>query len=103
MREEREVQDKTPLDEALETAKQDRSQANSFYDAFLNTDLFVPVQLEGTQGSWKKVGLRDRFQPLFVPSGDTRVVPAFDRLDRLREWATGRPVDYLELKSHILI
>jgi hypothetical protein len=100
---EREVPEKTPLDEALETAKQDKKQAALFYDTFLNADLFVPVEIAGAVPSWKKVGMQDKFHPMFVPSGENKVVPAFDRFERLREWSDGRAIDYLELKAHIFL
>ncbi len=104
MTKERETPEKTPLDEALETAKQDKTQANFFYDVFLNTELFIPVQLEATEiGTWRKIGMQEKFRPLFVPSGETKVVPAFDNFDRLREWADGTPLDFVELKAHVFL
>jgi len=105
----------TPLDEALQTARANSQQANFFYDAFLNSDLFVPVRLLGTaNGSWRRLGPQDKFQPLFILSSSTessgasqeessKVVPVFDQLERLKAWAQDRSFDYVEIRCHLFL
>jgi hypothetical protein len=98
------LQGVTELDEALEIARRDPSRSGFFYDAFLNGDLLMPVQLEGAEkGSWKQVGPKDRFKPLFLNYEQTKVVPVFDRLDRLQAWAGSRALDFVPLRGHIML
>ena len=54
----------TELDDALEMARKDPGHPNDFYDLFLNSDVFFPVQIAGkAEPSWQKVGPKDRFHP----------------------------------------
>jgi len=94
----------TPVDTALELARRDADRVNDFLDAFLNSDLFVPVRLlEHPEGNWKAVTPNERFQPLFIRQGERRIVPVFDRLERLQEWAADRTFDYLCLRAHLFL
>ena len=94
----------TPLDEALASARREPSRPNDFYDLFLNSDLLLPVRREGqTEGTWSKVGMKDRFHPFFVPQGEQKLVPVFDTLERLRSWAETRNFDYLSLRCYLLV
>lgn len=96
---------KTPIDEALLIAQQDNSQANYFYDAFLNADLIFPVQRTGTtEGKWERLGMSDRFSPLFLAFDENKkAVPVFDTLARLKEWAAERKLDYVAIRGHLLL
>ncbi len=94
----------TNLDQALAMAREDANQSALFYDAFLNCDLIVPVRREGAdQGSWKEVAADERFFPLFLKAQDTRVLPVFDRLDRLQSWAEEKELDYLKIRCHLFL
>jgi len=94
----------TELDEALEAARQDKTQANYFYDTLLNTDLAAPVQTVGkTDGNWKQLEPHERFQPLFLAFEKTKAMPVFDSLARMKRWAGARQFDYILLRGHQLI
>jgi hypothetical protein len=94
----------TELDEALQAAREDATQANYFYDAFLNAFLFMPAEMENKpEGTWQAVGPKDRFKPLFMASDDARVVPVFDQIDKLKNWAAPKSLDFLNLKTHVLL
>jgi hypothetical protein len=102
----------TELDKALEVARgavkdakdPGNTHANYFYDTFLNSVLFVPVLLEGKQtGDWSLLGLEDRFNPMFVKHDGAPLIPVFDLLERLKEWASDRQFDYLEIKTHVFV
>lgn len=91
----------TPLDEALSIAQKDPSQANFFYDTFLNCDLFLPAQVEGTPtGTWRSIGFTEKFHPLFLKFEKGKAVPVFDTLERLKRWAETRTMDYLKIRAH---
>ncbi len=96
-----EFKPETNLDQALAMAREDAKQGALFYDAFLNCDLFVPVRRDGAeQGSWTEVAADERFYPLFLKAQDRRVLPVFDRLDRLQSWAEEKALDYLKIRCH---
>ncbi len=99
-----EFKPETSLDQALVMAREDNAQGSLYYDAFLNTDLFIPVKREGfEEGSWTEVEADERFFPLFLKAQDTRVLPVFDRLDRLQTWAEERELDFLKVRCHLFI
>ena len=94
----------TPLDEALQSVLKDRKYTNFFYDTFLNATVFLPVQKEGTQeGSWQELDMQDRFFPYFLSFENGRAIPVFDTLDRLKDWAQNKTLDYLKIKTHVLL
>ncbi len=96
-----EFKPETPLDTALQMARDDQKTANLFYDAFLNAELFIPVKREGFEvGSWSETTPDERFFPLFLNLNGTKVIPVFDRLTRLQFWAESRSLDYLKVRCH---
>lgn len=97
------LQPQTELDAALDLARGDAQRANFFYDAFLNAELFMPVQRQGVPGSWQQLTEADRFQPMFLNYQETKVVPLFDSLPRLQQWAGEKRLDYIQLRCHMLI
>lgn len=96
--------EETILDTALKAALADAKQGNFFYDVFLNTDLVVPVQEKNAgKGSWKCLGIEEKFYPLFLKFENGRAVPIFDTVDKLKNWAATKPLDYILIKGHHLI
>lgn len=94
----------TTLDTALRAAMRDPHQGNFFYDVLLNSDLVVPVQSKDAQaGSWKQLGIEDKFYPLFLKFENGKAVPVFDSVDRLKNWAATKKLDYILIKGHLLI
>lgn len=94
----------TPLDQALQAAIEDAQLANDFFDAFLNSPIFIPVMREGAQtGTWTALRPDDRFVPLLMKQGEERAVPVFDTLDKMQEWAGERGFDYLVLTAHVFL
>ena len=95
---------RTELDEALRVSHEDPSQANFFYDAFLNAPLFFPaLRADKRPGEWERLSTETRFFPLYLKLGEARVIPVFDRLERLKHWAQDKAFDYLELPGNVLI
>ena len=94
----------TELDEALQAAKEDNSQANFFYDAFLNAEVFFPaLKADKKPGEWARLSHKERFFPLYLTHGETRAVPVFDTIERMKAWAGEKAFDYLVLQSHLLL
>ena len=99
-----EIKPETAIDHALQLARQDAKAGSFFYDAFLNADVFIPVRKEGAQqASWSEVQANERFFPLFLKHQDTKVIPAFDRLERLQFWAESRALDYVKVRCHLFL
>jgi hypothetical protein len=91
----------TDLAKALTVARENPNQANYFYDTFLNWDLIIPVLKAGQdKGTWNRLALDEKFFPLFIPKKDVKIVPAFDTLERAKDWASERMLDYIEVRSH---
>lgn len=94
----------TLLDESLKAALEDARQVNYFYDTLLNSDLYFPVAKQGTkEGSWTCLGMEDRFFPLFLQYPKGKALPVFDTLDRMKHWAGEKKLDFLVLRSHMLL
>ncbi|MBY0369974.1 SseB family protein [bacterium] len=94
----------TELDSALEVAKANPAQANFFYDTFLNTAVYIPaLAADKKPGEWMQLQPTDRFFPLYLKHEESRAIPVFDRLDRLKTWAGDRAFNYLVLQAHTLI
>ena len=93
----------TSLDEALKIARENPAHANFFYDAFLNSDIFIPAMREDKkEGEWRQLKTSERFFPLYLRQGELRAVPVFDQLEKLKTWAA-RPFDYLVLPAYIFL
>lgn len=89
----------TELDEALKAAQDTHENANFFYDAFLNTEIFIPaLRADKRPREWMK--LNKRFFPLYFTHGETRAVPVFDRLEKKKGWAGDRMFDYLKSAAY---
>lgn len=94
----------TEIDEALRAAQADSKQANLFYDTFLNAEIFVPaLRANKKPGEWERLKVTERFFPLYLRHEETRIIPVFDRLERLKAWSQDRTFDYLVLQSHLLL
>ena len=95
------IEEPTDLAKALTVARENPHQANYFYDTFLNWDLIVPVLKQGKEtGTWARLALDEKFFPLFIPKKEVRIVPAFDTLERAKEWAEARTLDYIQVRAH---
>ena len=94
----------TSVDIALQLAREDKKTGSLFYDAFLNAELFIPVRREGNDaGTWSETAPNERFFPLFLNLEGTKVIPVFDRLERLQFWADARSLDYLKIRGPLFL
>jgi len=93
----------TPLDRALDAAMADPEAQKIFYNVFLNSEIFVPVQEPSNANEAKDLGPRpDTFTPLLIASKDKAYLPLFDSLERLQAWAKGG-MKYISLPGYALL
>jgi hypothetical protein len=94
----------TELDRALATAIENPAYANLFYDTFLNTEMFIPaLRADKKPGEWEKIALTERFYPLYLRHEETRAIPVFDTIEKMKTWAENKAFNYLVLQSHLLM
>jgi len=93
----------TKLDDALKVVRHDPEQGHVFYDAFLNSDMYIPVHLKDEKPHGRQVGIDEKFHPLFVKFDGKKTVPMFDSLERLNEWAEGNDLDYVLVRAHLFL
>lgn len=94
----------TEVDEALRAAMANSNEANYFYDTFLNAEVFIPaLRADKKPGEWVRLKPSDRFFPLYLRKDEARVVPVFDRLEKLKIWADDKAFDYIVLQAHLFL
>jgi hypothetical protein len=94
----------TELDLALETLRQDMNDAKSqstYYDLFLNTTFFVPIQDAGSVEGAAEVMDDGDVLPLVIESEGNDYLMLFDTRERLTAWADAE-VDCVEIPGHQL-
>jgi len=94
----------TPLDQALENAKQEQSKGDVFYNLFLNTAVFIPTHDAPTSSETsRRSQLGETFQPYVVVNNGIPYLPIFDTYDRLTTWAERHEMAYVQMSAHALI
>jgi hypothetical protein len=94
----------TELDKALIAAQSDQAQANTFYNLFLNSDVFIPTYDAATTESGMRGSQEgESFTPIVVENEGIPFLPIFDTLERLQTWAQGREMTYIRMPTHALI
>lgn len=94
----------TEVDDALRIAQANPSQANLFYDTFLNAEMYIPaLRADKKPGEWRRLKLTERFYPLYLRHEEARAIPVFDRLEKLKTWSEDRAFDYLVLQAHLFL
>ncbi|PSM31306.1 enhanced serine sensitivity protein SseB C-terminal domain-containing protein [Haliangium sp. UPWRP_2] len=94
----------TPLDKALQEAKDTADAADAFYSLFLNTAVFIPTHDPAAESSGsRRTAPGETFHPFVVESEGKPYLPVFDTHDRLTAWAGGHPMTYIQMAAHALI
>ena len=95
----------TELDKALIAAQGDQAQANTFYNLFLNSDVFIPTYdaATTTESRMRRSQEGESFTPIVVENEGIPFLPIFDTLERLQTWAQGREITYIQMPAHALI
>ena len=87
------------LDKALVHVEEHPDDIHIFYNAFLNSVLYLPthdVPEEGQEGKDKQL------RPIFAQSGETLFLLLFDSLERLTAWAK-KDMGYVGLEGHAIL
>ena len=98
----------TPLDHALAAAREDRTRAPAFYEAFLELDfLYVPT-LDAPDApdepGWREADGDASFRPHTAEHDERAYLFAFSALERLEAWAqSGGPSGYVALPPSVLV
>ncbi|HEX5734554.1 MAG TPA: enhanced serine sensitivity protein SseB C-terminal domain-containing protein [Blastocatellia bacterium] len=93
----------TPLDKALQAARQDKSKANEFYNLFLKTDIYIPTHDTPKKPNTKRrAGDDEKFTPVLLTHEGKTLLPIFDTLERLEAWAN-RPIGFIRISAHALL
>ncbi len=96
-------QDGTGLDQALQTMRQDMSNAtgqSKFYDIFLNTTFCVPT-LDPQELDGDSAITEGEVLPLIIESDGNDYLMLFDTEERLKDWA-GESVKWVGVPGHVL-
>lgn len=86
----------TPIDIAFEAVRQDPSRQMEFFGAFLNAELFFPVVGVPIAESEETTELEggDALSLFLLEVDGAPVLPVFDTVERLTEWADGNEMQY---------
>jgi hypothetical protein len=83
----------SPLDSAYAVAKDDKSKKVLYYEAFINTEIYVP-----THDSSEK----ESFAPMYIETNGVNYLVLFDSKQRLTKWAKTE-MDFVELLGHEIV
>jgi len=84
----------TQLDDAIKLCTEDVKTQSQFYDLFLNSLFYVPVEEEKNRTTPE-----DGAVPLLVEANDKIYLMLFDTIGRLTDWANDR-AKYLAVTGH---
>lgn len=94
----------TPLDQALEAAKQDQTKGEAFYSLFLNSEVFIPTHdAPATSTELHRAQQGETYLPYVVESQGTAYLPVFDTYDRLIAWTHGIKMTFIKMAAHALV
>lgn len=84
----------TPLDKALDRAREDPGKFDDFYRLFLSTELVFPIHDVGLKpGETAPAGDREDIEIFVIDAPDGPTLAVFDDPDRLGDWAR-REINY---------
>lgn len=97
----------TPLDKALEAAKADEARRADFYDVFLATAVYVPLDPRAHPASagegYTTLRAGEEFTPLRFKKDGVTVLYVFDTLERLQRHGPPQSVRYFQMPAHSLV
>jgi len=79
--------DQSSLDKALALARSDAAQGNKFYDLFLASDLYIPIQGDASTTESRRANAEDHLRIILVGNGNPSYLMMFDSEERLSAWA----------------
>jgi hypothetical protein len=91
------------LDDALVEARSSESGQATFYNVFLNSNVYIPTHdhaIADTNPRRTKEG--ETFRPVMIEHQGRVILPIFDSVERLRNWAQ-REINYICMPAHALV
>ena len=93
----------TPLDKALDRAREDPGKFDDFYELFLSTDLVFPIRDVGLKpGETVAADDREDIEIFVIDAPDGPTLAVFDDPDRLGDWAR-REINYAAMTGADLL
>lgn len=92
----------TPLDSALVAAQKNDEHQSAFYNAFLNSELFIPTHTMPENDQRRRASENESISPIFVESEGVQYLMLFDSKERLSSWAQ-REVGFVALPGHAIV
>jgi hypothetical protein len=92
----------TPLDSALVAAQKNEEHQSEFYNAFLNSELFIPTHATPENDQRHRASENESISPIFVESEGVQYLMLFDSKERLSSWAQ-REVGFVALPGHAIV
>jgi len=92
----------TSLDSAYMAAQENEKHQSSFYNAFLNSELFIPTHNTPVKDQHKRASEGESISPIFVESEGVQYLMLFDSKERLSAWAQ-KEVGFVALPGHAVV
>ncbi len=92
----------SPLDTAYAEALKSESAQSAFYNAFFNTEIFIPTHNLPESEERKRAGDDESISPIFVESEGVQYLMLFDSEERLSAWAQ-KEVGFVALPGHAIV
>lgn len=92
----------TPLDTALLAAQKNEEHQSAFYNAFLNSELFIPTHTMTENDQRRRASENETISPIFVESEGVQYLMLFDSKERLSSWAQ-REMGFVALPGHAIV
>ena len=90
------------LDSAYSDALKNEGAQSSFYNAFLNAEIFIPTHDVPESDQRKRAGDDESISPIFVASEGIQYLMLFDSQERLGAWAQ-KEVGFVALPGHAIV
>jgi hypothetical protein len=93
----------SPLDKALDAARQNAEKKSAFYNIFLGSELFIPTLDQPIQDSTpRRSQAGEKFSPYIVEHNGKKYLPIFDSFERLSKWIR-KQATYVAMPAHALV
>lgn len=92
----------TSLDTAYMAAQESEEHQSSFYNTFLNSELFIPTHDIPEKDQHKRASENESISPIFVESEGIQYLMLFDSKERLSTWAK-KEVGFVALPGHAVV
>jgi hypothetical protein len=92
----------TSLDSAYMAAQESEEHHSSFYNTFLNSELFIPTHDKPEQDQDRRTSENESISPIFVESEGVPYLMLFDSKEKLSAWAQ-KEVGFVALSGHTVV